>query len=397
MKIGILTFHAQLNYGGVLQAYALQQVLQRMGHDAVLVDRWLTPEHTEVLGPYKLYGLPNWVNYVMRGLLGCGQFARRRRYRKTCRLLNTYMRVTPYHFYEWSEMVGRPLGLDVLVVGSDQVWHVGDWGNPRPYLLEGCDEPVAAIAYAASFGMKKIPNAFYDLYKTGLARFRAIGVREQSGVEVVRTVGESAVQVLDPTQLLSASVWRTAFSVTAGASSRGLVCYVMGESPEALFPKLLAFAETENLPVTVFFDKGFLSIPTAIWWGVKRGLRAMRCCGPQVTLRFDAAPDDFLNALVNADCILSDSFHAVMFASVFHKNIRVLMPKNEVRRMMFDRIREFAQAYMSPNALSDSIDDALLSLREGETIIYDETKLAADRLRSWKWLKHALQAADRNA
>ena len=47
MKVGILTFHAQLNYGGVLQCWALREALKRMGH-TVVVDLWLKnpPEYT---------------------------------------------------------------------------------------------------------------------------------------------------------------------------------------------------------------------------------------------------------------------------------------------------------------------------------------------------------------
>lgn len=36
MKIGILTLPLHTNYGGILQAYALQTVLERMGHEVVV-------------------------------------------------------------------------------------------------------------------------------------------------------------------------------------------------------------------------------------------------------------------------------------------------------------------------------------------------------------------------
>lgn len=38
MKVGILTFHHVANYGAMLQAYALQQAVQRLGHEAELID-----------------------------------------------------------------------------------------------------------------------------------------------------------------------------------------------------------------------------------------------------------------------------------------------------------------------------------------------------------------------
>ena len=42
MRVGILTLHAQTNYGAVLQAYALRSAIAAMGHDAMVIDRWRT-------------------------------------------------------------------------------------------------------------------------------------------------------------------------------------------------------------------------------------------------------------------------------------------------------------------------------------------------------------------
>ena len=38
MKIGIMTFHWAVNYGAVLQAYALQTYLRNLGHEAYMID-----------------------------------------------------------------------------------------------------------------------------------------------------------------------------------------------------------------------------------------------------------------------------------------------------------------------------------------------------------------------
>ena len=51
MKIGILTFHCAANFGAVLQAHALQEVLRRMGHEAYVVD--YRPKYLTM--PYKAF------------------------------------------------------------------------------------------------------------------------------------------------------------------------------------------------------------------------------------------------------------------------------------------------------------------------------------------------------
>ena len=38
MRIGILTLPLHTNYGGILQAYALQTVLERMGHEVEIIN-----------------------------------------------------------------------------------------------------------------------------------------------------------------------------------------------------------------------------------------------------------------------------------------------------------------------------------------------------------------------
>lgn len=70
MKIGILTFHSQLNYGGVLQCWALQTALERLGHEAVVVDRWLDKGNTKLEREYPNWGLRQWCKFEIRSMLG---------------------------------------------------------------------------------------------------------------------------------------------------------------------------------------------------------------------------------------------------------------------------------------------------------------------------------------
>lgn len=54
MKIGILTFHCAVNYGAVLQAYALQEILRSLGHEVYVID--YRPDYlTEAYCPFKFY------------------------------------------------------------------------------------------------------------------------------------------------------------------------------------------------------------------------------------------------------------------------------------------------------------------------------------------------------
>ena len=52
MKIGILTQPLHTNYGGLLQAFALQKYLRDMGHEVLTVDYSRKPRAW--LAPYRL-------------------------------------------------------------------------------------------------------------------------------------------------------------------------------------------------------------------------------------------------------------------------------------------------------------------------------------------------------
>ena len=122
MKIGILTFHSQLNYGGVLQCWALQTALEKLGHKVVVVDRWLSDDNSMLEQGYNKFGFKQWIKFAIRASLGLGDINQWLRVRRTKRFLAQYIKRTQYHFVDWSA-APKDLGVDMLVVGSDQVWH----------------------------------------------------------------------------------------------------------------------------------------------------------------------------------------------------------------------------------------------------------------------------------
>ena len=75
MKIGILTFHSQLNYGGVLQCWALQTALEKMGHEVVVIDRWLSDDNYMLERGYDKFGVKEWMKFAVRAPLWLGDMS----------------------------------------------------------------------------------------------------------------------------------------------------------------------------------------------------------------------------------------------------------------------------------------------------------------------------------
>lgn len=388
MKIGILTFHSQLNYGGVLQCWALKTALEGMGHEVVVVDRWLSSTNHLLWRELTGLGVESSLSLLAHVLAGCGHGGKIVRILRTNRFLRK-LNLTGYHFVEWRE-APKDLGVDLLVVGSDQVWNP-KWEHARAYLLEDVVD-VPRISYAASFGVPALPVEAAERYRAAFKRFSAISCREKSGVEICHELGMSASHVVDPTLLLDSAVWQRfagqSIKRISRPKDRTLVCYFLSEHVFPLLPLFEDFARRMNCRVEILTNDGcYYPFPTSLS-GVKRNWLPIR----RVEIANAAGPEEFVCAFSRATWTLTDSFHAVMFSSIFNCNARFLRPANAMRKVMFSRIEEFAEKCIEGPFLVNDVAQALTSFERGEKIAYDDKQIAMMREVSLEWLKEAINA-----
>ncbi len=408
MKIGILTFHSQLNYGGVLQCWALQTTLDKMGHEVVVIDRWLATNNWNLERGYDRKRKKWWLRFWIHSLFGLVDMRFLLRVCRTKRFIRENLHLTTYHFYDWKD-APRNLGVDLIVVGSDQVWHCGeDFGDPRPYLLEGAPV-VSAMAYAASFGFPKLPQKLgpsvgedaelsaEPIYRNGLSRFQAIGCREAEGVEICRTLGFDATHVADPTLLVDRAEWERLSTCRVDkcvkTRPRRIVCYFMGEQLNHVLPVLNAFAKRHHIRIDLLFSEGLphddiLPFPKTLrmlrsWTG--RCIRRFH----DVRVRLDAGPIEFVRLHAAADAVVTDSFHSLMFSSIFGKNVRFVAPSSSRRRAMFGRIASFAEHADGP-LVAATLSEALESLADGVRSEIRPEYLKAIRADSMRFLREVL-------
>ena len=102
-----------------------------------------------------------------------------------------------------------------------------------------------------------------------------------------------------------------------------------------------------------------------------------------------AGPKEFVKTFAEAEWVISNSFHALMFSCIFERNVRILAPKTNFRKKMFARIEEIA-SHMEGKLVVDSIADALKSFVNGESVFIDE-KWRKERVNeSYDFLKSAI-------
>lgn len=199
MKIGIITFHWATNYGAILQAMALQNILQAMGHNVEIIN--YKP---------KQYEPSLWKFIRYRQFLHLKSYLfNLKKEQQMVEFRHKFLKCTQ-RYYSISELRGHCTNYDLLISGSDQVMNPsflqsGEKGGSTAYYLDFGNEATTRIAYAMSFGTTRYPEHLLPIASPLVKRFNALSVREITGVNIFSSMGRSdAVVVPDPTLLLKA-------------------------------------------------------------------------------------------------------------------------------------------------------------------------------------------------
>ncbi len=314
MKIAILTQPLQSNYGGILQCYALQTVLEGMGHSVTVLNRrYSRPGFKQLmrrfasltkcivriclLGRKDIALMNPWAeNYEIHKQ----SEAARRRNSEIQRFIREYIHLSkPLRSSKELAKCVETKNFDCVLVGSDQVWReiyspcIEDFF--LGFLPEG--DKRLKITYAASFGTADAPISSEHLENcVRLARrFSYISVREQSGVEIMRNqFGLDAKLLLDPTLLLSANQYR--FPVKE-AEIGGLVSYILDETADK---NAILQDVSENLRLK------------------DMKLRINTTNQGDGDVMFPSI-EEWLSSFANADFVVTDSFHGCVFSIINHK------------------------------------------------------------------------------
>lgn len=355
MRIGILTLPLHTNYGGILQAYALQTVLERMGHEVVVFD---TPNKVQ-LPPLWKYPLSLIKRIALRAI---GQ--------KNIIFIEQHCnRIRPIIAQNIQTFVNTKLhrkvikkfnelsyeDFDAIVVGSDQVW--------RPKMFQFCKEfsidkaylsfakgwNIKRVAYAASFGTDKweYTDVQTQKCKNLLKEFDSVSVRERGGVSLcLKYYDIDAIHVLDPTMLLLADDYISLFRDAKVLKSKGtLLNYTLDET-ESIHKVLERVSQSRHLVP--------FSVNNPYEYDESRPLND----------RIKPSVEAWLRGFYDAEFVVTDSFHACAFSIIFKKQFVVL--GNKERGMArFESLLDLL-------GLSDRLIDENTDISDIKDIDYDE-------------------------
>lgn len=372
-RIGILTqYYKSSNYGGNLQAYALCKALNALGYTAeqIKYDHYATTNGQQVrpsgsrlkklLNPKLVwqYALYSTRHMFRRLVLGKSLDQRNTAVSKFNQgeIPHGDCAYTPQSIRECTEY-------DAYIVGSDQVWNP-DWYQ-MAYFLDFVPQRKKKFSYAASIGKKELTPEQREVFREKLADFAAVSVREQDAVELLENLSPvPVVQTLDPTLLLTREQWDEVCSERL-IPGKYIFTYFLG-ADENQRKVAAAFAGKKKLPIVTlpFLEGSFRKCD--VFFGDKK--------------LYDISPADFISLIKHAEYVLTDSFHACVFSSIYQKEFFAFHRLGHAG--MGGRLYSLTKLFHSEDHFCDTKERANLGyIQSCEPIDYNKPHAEFDQMR----------------
>lgn len=321
MVIGIVTLPLQSNYGGILQAYALQTTLETLGHEVIIINKSRYRRLHPIKKPF-IYLFRILRKYLFHSSISIRQ---EMNFNKLLDNLKRKQLYTDVFIHEnihvrdiesFAEL--KESDYDAIVVGSDQIWRkvyaYSMMQSLRDAYLYFAREwkNIRRIAYAASFGTDDWEYSKKDtaVCSSMLKMFDAVSIRELSGVRLCKEYlnYDEAELMIDPTLLLDKKHYiHLSDKAKQPHLQGGVFSYILDSRKETEQLELAVKNRTHlnvfhQYIISAFFSNDFFApvIPVEAW------IRAFEDC----------------------EMIITDSFHACVFAIIFNKPFWVVGNKD---------------------------------------------------------------------
>ncbi|MBE6294410.1 MAG: polysaccharide pyruvyl transferase family protein [Bacteroidales bacterium] len=297
MKIGIVTFEFNYNYGAILQATALQDMLQSLGHKVEIVNRGWNDDSKRTKNKFR---------YLISKFLGKFYTLREiNRYKKEH--LNISRKVS--NDKEIRELFKE---YDIIFFGSDQIWNSDCIKNMGLYYygIHVDTQKTRMIAYAPSFGQNSF-NASPEIRKAVsnlFNKYTAISTREEDGLYILKDLFniEKAVKVLDPTMLHDVDYYHKLANIKNKKLTNNTLAYYLLDKTEKKLETVYRLAAKLGLkPINI--NVGDENINCKF-----KFIRKLQ------SLKYPSI-ENWLRNISEANFIITDSFHGTVFSIIFNK------------------------------------------------------------------------------
>lgn len=364
-KVCIVTFFKH-NFGAFLQAYALQRMLGLLHADAELLDYDYARDRTFLGVPFSTARRPLvFSKSVLYRLM-------RRRVRKETDAIfrECAERLIPQtrYYRTYKDVKATPPDADVYLVGSDQVWNpeMAPQGFLSRLLDFAPEESRVLASYAASIGKNTLSDHDKKMFMEKLARFDALSVREASSAALLDGLTDKPVLIhKDPTLLLTSDEWDE-FARNVPFRKPYLFLYLV-QNDFSLVSKAVHLAKDNGWGIVDCHSSANYSLPGSL---NGNGL---------------LSPPEFVGAIREAEYVVTNSFHCLVFSTHYRKRAFVKFPPR-----LSGRLRELVEAC----GLRRLTQDRLVESTELEDIYARiPAHLASEREKAKKYLENLLEIA----
>lgn len=293
-KIGILTFQDTVNYGAVLQEYALQRFINKEYGNICEVIDYKNSELEKVEKPLKLFkqkSLKGIIKYITCHGYQINKWERFDNFKKN------YVNISQED-YDKETITNADKKYDKFIVGSDQVWNTQLTGNDFTYYLDFIKDSHKKNSYAASFGYSKLPEEVKEKAIDLLKDFNTLNIREKQGKEIIinEIKNKEVNVVMDPTFLLDKEEWKK----FADENEKSYIVVYMIDFKKEVFDFIKKIAKEEKCKIIYIHDAILSQI----------GMINSR----------DASPEQFISLINNAKIVVTGSFHALCLSIILEKD-----------------------------------------------------------------------------
>lgn len=303
MKVGILTVNRAINVGAVLQAYALQEILRSIGHDAWVIN-YMQPEVENSNRPKRTFS-------KMLKLLFQGHLRSVYYYPssiKSQKIKNSHFDYFLNNYLHCTQVCNQdtiPTDFDAYVIGSDQVWNWNIFRRQDPVFwgLFNKKENAKLISYAASTSKESLQKTDKSFIEKALSNFSLISVREEPAAQFLNQEFNIPTEVttnIDPTLAANPKIWNNFESDI-----------VPNE------PYIFAYAARS------YQKNPLLFVQRANELGKKMNCRVV------FMSYLHHSPVDYVALIKHAQAVITSSFHGVAFSLIFNKQLFAMLYGDE--------------------------------------------------------------------
>lgn len=315
MKVYTVTFHANINYGAKLQAYALAKFLNNQNDINCEILNYNYPNSD---ASWRLFPKPHSFRDLLKNIYLALHVKNVIEIKKKHKLLRSFvadsMPVANEVFDRKKLLQSVPLA-DAFVCGSDQVWNLTRTRDLTFFLDFVKKGTAKKLSYAASIA-EPWTKEDIEVIKPWLNEFDGISIREEGNLPQLMEIvpDKNPIVVCDPVFLLSKQEWESFSSTQLCPKEPYIFCYFIGVSPFAIdtvsrIRKLLDFKivhlQTDSLDY-LHSDKAIIA----------------------------ANPKDFVGLIKNASFVVTNSFHASAFSLMFKKDFTFVPKKKDNERVI---------------------------------------------------------------